>query len=608
VKLPTASSGRRRTAAPLPQGGGAAPAVLRPASPAEPRQPSPPALPAAPPEAATPPGIAEVAHPPESPVEDPWAAPWATAAAAAPAPAEAVAAERTRPPRRPFRWPWRRARSAEAAVARLRARPEPPPPEPLPTEPPQAEAALPESAAPRPVPPPAPPLPSLPLAGLPPLPLPLRALVEGFGALLLLALVDRLVTGGTGFSHWPASPFVLPVLYVAARYGMLPGVLVAAAAGVLRLGLAVTAGAWTTGAWVLPLIWPLVAAAIGALTDLRRRRLAAAEAAAAAAAEDRAAIAEANQRLAERMLELEGRLNARLQAGTAIFQAARIMGQGTEGVIRGATGLLRAATGCTACSFWLAEDRTLQLVAAEGWPQGAPLSHTLLPGPLTDAIRQGRGALVATRLADRLALGEEGVLAAPVLSPWDGMLLGMVKIEDIGFQEFGLDTIAALEAAAGWIGGALAEARAREASESAGGIAGLQGPATAGGLMVPGEEAGRAITVMTGLARRLGFDLALLSAEIPAGPRAAAALEATRAAMAEAFRGSDLLLEARMEDRRLSILLPGTAVAGAEIAAARLRDLLAARAPAATAQVVVGVALLHGLRGGGWQSAGLHGR
>jgi hypothetical protein len=97
----------------------------------------------------------------------------------------------------------------------------------------------------------------------------------------------------------------------------------------------------------------------------------------------------------------------------------------------------------------------------------------------------------------------------------------------------------------------------------------------------------------------VGFDLALLSAEIPAGPRGAAALEATRAAMAEAFRGSDLLLEARLDERRLSVLLPGAAVGGAEVAVARLRRLLAERAPAATSSVVIGVALLHGASGGG---------
>ncbi|MGK7869516.1 hypothetical protein [Falsiroseomonas sp. E2-1-a20] len=441
----------------------------------------------------------------------------------------------------------------------------------------------------------APVLPGLPLPNLPPLDLPLRPLLEGFLLLALLAGLDAVVTGGTGFANWPGSPFMLPVLYVAARYGLLPGIAVALAAGMLRLGLAVASDVWNAGAWALPLAWPLMAGLVGYFTDRARRQLGAARAAAAAAQADRDAIADSNERLAERALELDARLGARLQATTAVFEAARILGTGTEGVVRGATGLLRAATGCTACSFWLAEDNTLHLVAAEGWPAGSRLAQTLLPGPLTDALGQGRGALVATRLADRLALGGEGILAAPVFSPWDDTLLGMVRIEDIGFADLALETIAALESAATWIGAALAEARAREAAEQAAGVA-PQGHAAGlagGGLMVPGDEAARAIAVMTGMARRLGFELALLSAEIPAGPRGAAALEATRAAMAEAFRGSDLLLESRLEERRLSILLPGSAVAGAEIAAARLRGLLAERAPAATAQVVVGVALLH---------------
>lgn len=490
-------------------------------------------------------------------------------------------------------WPWgRRSRPADAAAARLRAIADPAPTSPQAAPEPPEPAAL-ESAPP----------PGLPFASLSPFHLPMRPLAEGLALLVLLAVLDRLVTGGNGFAYYPGSPFVLPVLYVAARYGLVPGIAIALAAGLLRLGLALSADLWTMAAWVQPLAWPLVAALVGGFSEWHLRRLRAAQDAAAAAETVRAAIAEANQRLAERALELDARLGARLQATTAVFEAARILGGGTEGVIRGATGLLRAATGCTACSFWLAEDRTLHLVAAEGWDQQAnpPLAQIILPGPLTDAIAQGRGALVATRLADRLALDGEGLLAAPVLSPWDGFVLGMVKIEDIGFEDLGLDTIAALEAAASWIGAALAEARAREAAEAASSVGGQTGPMAGSGLMIPGEEASRAIAVMTGMARRLGFELALLSAEIPSGPRGAAALEATRAAMTEAFRGSDLLLEARLEERRLSVLLPGAAVAGAEVAAGRLRALLAERAPSATAQVVVGVALLHGMAGGGWQ-------
>jgi hypothetical protein len=519
--------------------------------------------------------------------------PKAAGPAAGPAdgPGDGPPDSHARPGKARRRWPWSRAaRPADAAFARLRAMARTAGAVPPVARPPAEQPAT--MAEPSVRIRPALAVQVLPLPNLPPLDLPLRPLLEGFLLLALLAGLDVLATGGTGFAHWPVSPFLLPVLYVAARHGLLPGLAVALAAGVLRLGLAVASDVWNTGAWALPLALPLLAAMVGFFTDRARRHLGAARAAAAAAQADRDAIADSNERLAERALELDARLGARLQATTAVFEAARVLGTGTAGVVRGATGLLRAATGCTACSFWLAEDRTLHLVAAEGWPAGSRLAQTLLPGPLTDALAHGRGALVATRLADRLALGGEGILAAPVFSPGNETLLGMVKIEDIGFADLALDTIASLEAAAGWIGAALAEARAREAAEQALAMAmpGVQG----GGLMVPGEEATQAISLMTGMARRIGFELALLSAEIPAGPCGAAALEATRAAMAEAFHGSDLLLEARPEERRLSVLLPGTAVAGAAMAAARLRAMLAERAPAATAQVVVGVALLHG--------------
>ena len=197
----------------------------------------------------------------------------------------------------------------------------------------------------------------------------------------------------------------------------MPGVAIALTAGLLRIGIALSSEAWTANAWVEPLAWPCAAALVGFFTDRARQRAEAADQAAAGALLDRAAIAESNDRLAARALELDARLGARLQAATAVFEASRALGHGTEGVIRGATGLLRAATGCTACSFWLAEDRTLHLVASEGWPADAALSHHFLRGPLVDAMERGRGALVVTRPSDRLAMAGEGILAAPVLSP-----------------------------------------------------------------------------------------------------------------------------------------------------------------------------------------------
>jgi hypothetical protein len=466
--------------------------------------------------------------------------------------------------RRPGRLGWRRQRPAEAAAARLRA-----------LDQPIAPSGPDDAASP-------PPAAAQPFLG------PIRPLVEGLALLAAVLLLDAALNGGVPGAPWPVHPFALPVLYVAARHGLVAGASVAAAAAVLRLGLALATDNFSTAAWVEPLAWPVAAVLVGLFADRSRARAEAAEAAAAAAQADREAVAESNERLAARALELEQRLAARLHAATALFDAARALGHGSEGVVRGATGLVRAATGCIACSFWLAEGRTLHLVAAEGWPDGATLRETFLRGSLPEAMETG-GTLLATRPSDRLTLADEGILAAPVRSPWDGTLLGMVKVEDIGFAELALDTVAALEAACGWLGASLAEARAREAT--AGSPA--DGPAPTAPGILAGEEASRAIAAMTGLARRVGFDLALLSAEIPAGPRAAGALEATRAAMSDAFRGSDLLLEARLDERRLSILLPGAAVTGADAAAARLRRLLAERAPTATARVVVGIAALH---------------
>jgi hypothetical protein len=77
---------------------------------------------------------------------------------------------------------------------------------------------------------------------------------------------------------------------------------------------------------------------------------------------------------------------------------------------------------------------------------------------------------------------------------------------------------------------------------------------------------------------------------------AGARLEAARAALGDAFRESDILLQARQEERRLAVLLPGAAVQGAQAAAARVRAQIAEWVPSTAGRSLVGVALLHRAR------------
>ena len=111
------------------------------------------------------------------------------------------------------------------------------------------------------------------------------------------------------------------------------------------------------------------------------------------------------------------------------------------------------------------------------------------------------------------------------------------------------------------------------------------------------------IGYLTGLAARLGFDLSLLTVEVgdgqTAGPQDhAAGIDWVRHLLEDSFRDTDMMLEVLLDQRRFSVLLPGTDHVGAEIAADRLRAAFALGDPQQIGWVTVRSVTLHDGRSG----------
>jgi hypothetical protein len=279
------------------------------------------------------------------------------------------------------------------------------------------------------------------------------ALLEGIGGLVALAALDRLAGAGDGFASWPVSPLALPPLWVAARHGLVPGLAMAALAGLFRIGLALGTGTWSDAAWAEPLAWLLSAGLVGAFATRAARALRRAE----AAQDDVAEIEAADARLALRAAEAEARLGEGLRMAGEVFAAARAMTGAPEQVAQAAPAMLRAVTGAAAASAWLLEAGRLRLAAAQGWPEPRAAERDIAEGPLLDGIISGR-TLFAGRPADAPALGREALLAVPIRMP-GGEVLGMLRLDAEGANGLPPDAVAAAEAAASWVGTALAEAR-----------------------------------------------------------------------------------------------------------------------------------------------------
>lgn len=427
-----------------------------------------------------------------------------------------------------------------------------------------------------------------------------RGVAEGAVMLAVLLAIDFAATGGTRFAGVQPSPFGFVVLLVSAQYGLGQGALVALLAIAARYGghlpqqdFGQDSIVYLRGVATDPVLWLGCALVVGGIASRLRARAAAAERVALHARQELSVTVAAAGRLSASLAVLEGKVAGQLRTASSIYEAARGLGPDMPDVLSNAPSLLRAATECTRCSIYLLESDTLHLAASEGRRADDGLADRIGPGPLFEAVVGRRATLVASRSADAEVLAGQGILAAPITAPGDGAVpgavLGMLKVEEIGFARLHLDTVANFQAVCAWVGTALMHAeafvQARDERFTVG-----------GGRLVSAHHSERMIGYLTGLAARLGFDLSLLTVEVEAGD--AAGMDRVRRVLEDGFRDTDMMLEVLLDQRRFSVLLPGTDHVGAETAADRLRVAFALDDSRQAGRVTVRSVTLHDGRSG----------
>lgn len=156
-----------------------------------------------------------------------------------------------------------------------------------------------------------------------------------------------------------------------------------------------------------------------------------------AAQEEAAAIADAYERLSRIKAELEARVAAQVRTVRAMYDASRaIDGKNTSDVILGIASLVRSVLGPDKFSLYFLGHSGLELVASDGWTPSDPYPAEIgASSPLFQAVAVRRETLVAVNPEHEAILGHHGMLAGPLVSAENGVLIGMLKIEEIAFSQ-----------------------------------------------------------------------------------------------------------------------------------------------------------------------------
>ncbi|MDE3016090.1 MAG: GAF domain-containing protein [Pseudomonadota bacterium] len=408
------------------------------------------------------------------------------------------------------------------------------------------------------------------------------ALVE-----MSLALGLLLAAGVIWHDHnrfWSANPhpFWFVVLFIAGKYGTREGLAAALLASIALLFgnlpvQLVSQDAYAYAFFVakLPILWLASAVLFGELRQMHiheRNRL---EEAVREAEKREHRIAESYQKVKDIKYQLELRLAGQLRSSIAIYHAARSMESLQPGeVLSGLESLVSAVMNPDQFSIYTLGEGGLNIALRHGWKKDdAYAGRIAVSSPLYRAIVAEQKVLCVASAAQERILAGDGILAGPLADRMTGEVIGMLKIEKIGFSDLNVSSLEAFSTLCEWAALAIINARKYQQSRESG----LINPDN---RLFSTHYLKHYTDHMSALASRAGFDLAMLTIRLKDAARFDAAtrlhISGILANAAHvALRHIDMAFEQQAEGDAYSILLPVTPRAGAEIVLKKIRDALA---------------------------------
>ena len=389
--------------------------------------------------------------------------------------------------------------------------------------------------------------------------------------------LDWLLGSGLRFEGVQPHPFWIPVLLLAMQYGTSEGVLAALAASLaLRLGNLPPqsiAQDFYQYLYVLtrePILWLVAGVLVGELRMRQLREREELRANLALARKEAEAITRSYRALKSVKENLETRVAGQLRTVFTLYQAAKAIDKLDEGeVMLGVADLVRTVMKPDKFSLFLLNNDVLESVTNEGWDDEQDtyarwFDHS---STLFETVIGRQRQICVTRLEDERILAGEGVLAGPLISSDTGEVVGMVKIESLGFTDLSVNTVENFRILCEWIGTALAKARQyREANEQR---------VFTDDALYSSNFIGRQAEFLALLGRRMGFETTSITirpsglSRLSAGQRAELAAAIGRA-VRDSLRDTDMACDFGHQGVSFGVVLTGTPLEGARLVEAKL--------------------------------------
>lgn len=395
-----------------------------------------------------------------------------------------------------------------------------------------------------------------------------RSAVVEIGLYVAISLtLDVFFFAGERFRAVTPHPFWPLVLLIAAQYGTSEAMFAAtmASAALLVGNIPPQSISQDTYDYVAslirePLMWFVAAIILG---EIRMRHVRARDSLArnlAESAEREQELRQAYERVTALKDSLETRVAGQLRTSISMYQAARgLAKQDRRELLLGAMGVVRAVMNPAKFSLYLLRDGQLEVSTTEGWTADDVRARVFHANSrlFQEVIGRQRVVCVADR-EDEPVLLEEGVLAGPLMDGETGDVLGMLKIETLGFFDLHFSNVETFRVLCDWIGQAYVNARQAEQEMRISRSDSFFNPSVRLFSYVFFE---RLVEYLRHLARRIGFNLTLLLLRVDnmrdlTDERRSELPALVNATMLEVLRTTDVAFDYRRGGHHFCILLP----------------------------------------------------
>lgn len=410
------------------------------------------------------------------------------------------------------------------------------------------------------------------------------AWVEIIIALVAMLMVDKLVFDGTRYWSFNPHPFWFIVLFLACQYGTKEGL-----AAALLSSIALLFGnmpeqaadqdlyAYTYYVLKLPILWILSALAFGELRQMHIRHRDELEGSLIESEKREQHIAQSYQWVKQLKDLLELRMAGQLRSSISAYHAAKSMESLAPGdVLRGLEELVGSTLHPEQFSVYELSKDGLSVSLTHGWRDSEHYTRNFgSSNPLYQAIVAQQRVLCVANAEHERVLAGQAMLAGPMIDRDSGEVVGMLKVEKLGFTDLHLSNIEAFTTICEWAGMAIVNARKYQAAKEGSIIN------TDHNLLTYGYFK-RFSAFIASLAERVGFDVSAITIKLANASRYN---DDTRSNIARALaesvdnvlRNVDLAFDHQERSDEYSIVLPATNRKGADIVVEKIQGQLAKR-------------------------------